>query len=58
VCHFLFVFCGNPPEALMRENLAAYGGTMTQLYVGLRVSTHQTFIGDVYTKVIENGHNS
>jgi hypothetical protein len=51
VCHFLFVFCGNNPEALMRANLAGYNGGINQLYVGLRVGTHQAFIKDVYLKV-------
>jgi len=55
VCHFLFVFCGNKPDALMRTNLATYGGAMNQLYVGLTVNTHQVFIKDVYAKVIDNG---
>lgn len=55
VCHFLFIFCGSQPDNLMRTNLTTYGGTINQLYVGLRVSTHQAFIKDVYAKVIENG---
>jgi hypothetical protein len=42
----------------MRTNLTAYAGTINQLYVGLRVSTHQAFISDVYAKVIENGDDS
>lgn len=57
VCHLLFVFCGSSPSRLMRENLTAYGGTIPQVYVGLRVATHQTFIKSVYAKVIENGNN-
>jgi Cap4 SAVED domain len=57
VSHLLFVFCGGNPQNLMRTNLAAYAGTMNQLYVGLRVSTHQAFIKDVYAKVIENGND-
>jgi hypothetical protein len=57
VCHLLFIFCGNDPENLMRTNLVAYPGGVTQLYVGLRVRTHQTFIKDVYLKVIENGND-
>lgn len=55
VCHFLFIFCGNNPEALMRANLTGYIGGINQLYVGLRVNAHQAFIKDVYLKVIENG---
>ena len=57
VGHLLFVFCGNKPDALMRTNLTAYHGAMSQLYVGLMVSTHQAFIKDVYDKVIENGND-
>jgi hypothetical protein len=58
VCHFLFIFCGNNPDNLMRTNLTAYAGTVNQLYVGLRVSTHQAFIASVYAKVIEDGDDS
>lgn len=57
VCHFLFIFCGNNPEPLMRVNLTGYEGAIRQLYVGLRVETHQAFINDVYLKVVENGNN-
>lgn len=53
VCHLLFVFCGNNPEALMRASVASYNGEINQLYVGLRVGTHQAFIKDVYLKIIE-----
>jgi hypothetical protein len=55
LCHYLFIFCGNKPDVLMRTNLTAYAGDINQLYVGLRISTHQAFIKDVYMKVIENG---
>lgn len=58
VCHFLFIFCGSSPSNLMRTNLSEYAGAITQLYVGLRVSTHQAFIKDVYAKVIANGDDS
>ena len=58
VCHFLFVFCGNSPENLLRTNLNAYGGTFKQHYAGLRVPTHQAFIKAVYLKVIENANNT
>jgi hypothetical protein len=57
VSHLLFVFSGSNPKNLMRTHLAAYAGTMGQLYVGLRVSTHQAFIKDVYAKVMENGND-
>lgn len=57
VCHFLFIFCGNQPDELLRENLVAYAGAIAQLYVGLRVATHQAFIEDVYMQVINNGND-
>jgi hypothetical protein len=55
VCHMLFVLSGNDPKALLRADLVAYGGPMNQLSVGLRISTHQQFIKDVYEKVIAEG---
>lgn len=56
VCHLLFVFCGNAPDALMRTNLTAYSGPLNQMYVALRVSSHQDFIAAVYKKVIANAN--
>jgi HamA len=57
VCHMLFVFCGNNPTELLRADLTACGGAISQLSVGLRVATHQQFIKDVYAKVIADGNH-
>lgn len=54
--HLFFAFCGNNPTVLLKADLTAYGGSIRQMHVGLRVSTHQQFIKDVYAKVIENGN--
>jgi hypothetical protein len=53
--HMLFVFCGNSPTALLRGDLQAYGGQVSQSNIGLRIADHQQFIKDVYTKVIADG---
>jgi hypothetical protein len=55
--HLLFVFCGNSPSAILRTDLATYGGPVSQASVGLRIATHQQFIKDVYAKVIADGDN-
>jgi hypothetical protein len=57
VRHLLFVFCGNNPRNLMTINLRSYRGRISQIYVGLRVPTHQQFIRDVYAKVIADGND-
>jgi hypothetical protein len=53
--HLLFAFCGNSPTALLMADLVAYAGAIVQSNVGLRVTTHQQFIKEVYAKVIEDG---
>ena len=58
VCHMLFVLCGNNPADWLSADLTSYSGAITQLAVGLRISTHQQFIKDVYEKVIADGDNS
>ncbi len=55
--HLLFVFTGNNPSAILTTNLNAYSGRIPQVAVGLRVSTHQAFIKQVFEKVIADGNN-
>ncbi|QGY82075.1 DUF1837 domain-containing protein [Sphingorhabdus lacus] len=50
--HLMFMFTGNNPSSLLTANLSAYNGKIPQFAVGLRVSTHQAFIKDVFEKVI------
>lgn len=54
--HLMFMFTGNNPTNLLTANLTAYTGTIRQIAIGLRVSTHQAFIKDVYEKAIADGH--
>ena len=54
--HLLFMFTGNNPSTLLTTNLTAYAGKIPQVAVGLRVSTHQAFIKQVFEKVIDNGN--
>jgi hypothetical protein len=55
VGNMLFVFCGNDPADLLRDDLESYTGSICQSSVGLRVTTHQQFIKNVYDKVIADG---
>jgi hypothetical protein len=57
VGHMLFVFCGNHPADLLRDDLESYTGSISQNSVGLRVTVHQQFIKDVYEKAIADGNN-
>ena len=56
--HLMFTFTGNNPSALLTANLNAYNGQIPQFAVGLRVSTHQAFIKQVFDKVIADGKQS
>ena len=58
VCHLLFTFCGNDPTTKLQIALNGYGGTISQMGVGLRVSTHAAFVKDIYEKVITDGDDS
>lgn len=53
--HLMFMFTGNNPSNLLTANLNAYNGKIPQIVVGLRVSTHQAFIKQVFDKVIADG---
>ena len=55
VCHLLFTFSGNEPTGRLQTALNGYGGTITQMGVGLRVTTHAAFVNDIYEKVIADG---
>jgi hypothetical protein len=54
--HLMFMFTGNDPSTLLTTNLNAYSGRIPQFAVGLRVSTHQTFIKQVFERVIADGN--
>ncbi len=51
VSHMLFTFSGNDPSKLLTANLAKYTGVVPQMYVALRVNTHQAFIRSVFDAV-------
>ena len=58
VCHLLFTFSGNAPDALLTASLQAYEGTVAQRGVGLRVEDHAAFVSAVYERVITNVNNA
>lgn len=51
VTHMLFAFSGSDPTSLLKKNLSAYNGTVSQFYLGLRVEAHQSFIKSVFESV-------
>jgi len=55
ITHLLFTFSGNDPMNLLDGYLSSYSGTIRQIAVGLYVSSHQKFIGEVYSAAIKNG---
>jgi hypothetical protein len=57
VKHLLFTFSGNSPTAHLRASLEAYGGTIAQSSVGVRIDGHAAFIGAVYDMVIASAYN-
>lgn len=58
VCHLLFAFSGNAPDALLTACLHTYPGSISQWSVGLHVDEHAAFIGAVYDRVIANANNA
>ncbi len=58
VCHLLFTFSGNDPTVRLQTALNGYGGTIAQMGVGLRVTTHAAFVKDIYEKVIADGDDN
>lgn len=57
VRHLLFTFSGNSPDGHLAGSLKAYSGPIPQWGVGLRVTGHAAFVGDVYDRVIANANN-
>lgn len=53
--HMMFMFTGNNPCNLLTDNLRAYTGKISQHAIGLRVTSHQAFIKQIFEKVIANG---
>ena len=51
ITHMLFTFSGSDPTNLLKKNLSVYAGAVPQLYLGLRVETHQAFIQAVFEAV-------
>ncbi len=58
VAHLLFTFSGSNPTNLLEADLQNYVRNIPQNNVGLRIVTHQNFIGAVYDRVISNANNS
>jgi hypothetical protein len=58
VCHLLFTFSGNAPNAFLTASLQAYPGPINQWGIGLRVDGHAAFIGAIYDRVIANANNA
>lgn len=56
VSHMIFVFTGNDARNLLTADLMAYAGKIPQHSVGLRVATHQTFIKEIFEKVIADAN--
>lgn len=56
VSHLMFMFTGNNSSKLLTADLVSYKGTIQQYAVGLRVSTHQAFIRQIFDKVIADGN--
>jgi hypothetical protein len=54
--HLIFMFTGNSSRKLLADDLKAYKGRIQQYAVGLRVPTHQTFIRQIFEKVIADGN--
>jgi Cap4 SAVED domain len=54
--HLMFMFTGNNCRKLLADDLNAYDGKIQQYAVGLRVPTHQTFIKQIFEKVIADGN--
>jgi len=56
VCHLLFTFSGNVPDAMLTNGLQNYAGGISQWSVGLRIDGHPAFVGAVYDRVIANAN--
>lgn len=52
VTHMLFAFSGNDATKMLQTNLSGYAGSVSQHYVGLRISGHKQFVNDVFAAVV------
>jgi hypothetical protein len=50
------MFTGNNPCNLLTADLKAYTGKIPQHSIGLKVTTHQAFVKQIFEKVIANGN--
>ena len=50
--HLLFAFTGNPPGRYLEADINSYEGPVSQMAVGLRIKTHQAFIGEVFEEAL------
>ncbi|CAH2606382.1 conserved protein of unknown function (plasmid) [Rhodovastum atsumiense] len=57
VKHLLFTFSGNGPTTHLAASLQGYTGPVVQWAVGLHVTDHAAFVGNVYDQVIANANN-
>lgn len=55
VGHVMFLFTSSDPSNYVTADLQAYGGSVPQLTITLRVQGHQKFIKDAYEKVTLGG---
>lgn len=55
VDHLMFLFTSNDPSRHVTADLEAYGGSVSQLTITLRVQDHPKFIKDAYEKVTIGG---
>ena len=56
LAHLVFTFSGNNPTTLLRKHLLDYNGQVSQLFVGVQVPAHRSFITHVYQEALQNGH--
>jgi hypothetical protein len=54
VGHLMFLLTSGDPSAHVSADLEAYGGTVPQTTVTLRVQHHQKFINTAYDEVVAN----
>lgn len=52
LAHVMFIFAGNHPESVIRDDLEAYTGHVTQTTVTVQVKAHQDFIRRSYDAVV------
>lgn len=53
--HLMFLFTSSDPSKYVTADLEAYGGSVSQLTITLRVQGHQEFIKNAYEKVTFGG---